>query len=935
MSVTKLDLKSSVCTDSPTGSDLFPFSADPTQVIQNTGIERNGGVAAIYEQQTTFTTAGAPTVIAKDGTVVQVDSSNNVRLNDLVIGNVGTKAVYARGVLPNYLDVAWTADNTVLGISRSGFTLKLDEYDPFNATITHTRTITFGSFGVSTAIQGISFVRYVDMHYADNQEFLVSPGIGYRSTFLQESGTTIATLGTGIYANFAHRFASGTTSYVWGLQAPPSAVVSRWATGTIAGGGASLSGASGAIGNYLIIDRFVGTQYSRAILTYPLQPISSSTIAAGMSYFGYTAAGTFVSSWTANGISIGTTTTTATLSNAISGFGYSECSYQLSTALSSMTSYFVPVPAFANTTNGYYGTLTSAGTTIPPARNAYGKLSGMYGNETFLVQWRSCFVSGVGAFLSAAEIPTSGTNIDDNLGVPITALGEWDDTYSPHIVDDNSTYSRIIYRYNGQFFFVDIRIGNHTINSLGDNSFLVNTLSPISCINMTIKQLTTGPNDYNGRVSWYGLGATQTTSKYAGVIQGSNINSIDPGDIVTSVVPSSIIGSPQVIIYGLPFGINLPSFIDRTPSDFGVNIFYNDLYAGTVLSGVGYSIAGLPTVYDIAYISSLSDEGYVPDTRIPFPQGYTISNRTVQTGVETFLLGVGVIGSADIDYDYAGYETGNDLTGTFQSFVLYGQTYLFDGNSIWLATFNGSLFNGRGNAPIAPATGMSLIAVSPIEAYFLSSFDNSIYVFNGGRALQKMKRLNDEETISNGVYNVRDNTLLLNATNHFIWIRDGIVTVNAKKANQTSISLYDTQNGIQIANNTIKWLYSYSSLSSSTVVPLTWQSAYHALQANETSELINWIVTVYSPDGRIFAPLTLTCHSFDQEKYNKQAAQSITINPGDWDGLGFYRARIQPQNRKALASSLQIDTTKHLVITDVSVEYSDQGKAAIAPARSK
>jgi hypothetical protein len=225
--------------------------------------------------------------------------------------------------------------------------------------------------------------------------------------------------------------------------------------------------------------------------------------------------------------------------------------------------------------------------------------------------------------------------------------------------------------------------------------------------------------------------------------------------------------------------------------------------------------------------------------------------------------------------------------------------------------------------------------VSPTEVYFLSSFDNSLYVFNGGRALQKMKRLNDVDTISNGVFNVRDNTLVLNGSNHFIWIRDGVATYNAKKANQTGITLYDTQNGVQIANNTIKWIYSFASLSSSTVVPLTWQSAYHALQANETSELVNWIVTVYSPDGRIQIPLTLTCHSFDQEKYNKQAPQTITINPGDWDGLGFFRARIQPQNRKALASSIQIDTTKHLVITDVSVEYGDQGKAAIAPARSK
>jgi len=38
---TTIDLKSSLCVDNPTGSDSYPFSADPTQVNQNTGIERN------------------------------------------------------------------------------------------------------------------------------------------------------------------------------------------------------------------------------------------------------------------------------------------------------------------------------------------------------------------------------------------------------------------------------------------------------------------------------------------------------------------------------------------------------------------------------------------------------------------------------------------------------------------------------------------------------------------------------------------------------------------------------------------------------------------------------------------------------------------------------------------------------------------------------
>jgi hypothetical protein len=232
--------------------------------------------------------------------------------------------------------------------------------------------------------------------------------------------------------------------------------------------------------------------------------------------------------------------------------------------------------------------------------------------------------------------------------------------------------------------------------------------------------------------------------------------------------------------------------------------------------------------------------------------------------------------------------------------------------------------------------------------YFLSSFDNSLYAFSGGRSLMKIKRLNDVDTIVNGVYNVRDDTLLLNGTNHFIWIRggepesqvaamnqsfSGIVTYNAKLASQTGISLYDTQNGIVIANNTTDWIYSYQALAGSTVVPLTWQSGYHALKGNELSAATNWVIVLYSPAGPVSASVTLTSHTFDQDRYHKQA-ETIQVNPQDWDALGFVRVRSQPQAVKVLASSIQLDTTSYLTITGVSIEFADEGQAGISAARS-
>lgn len=224
--------------------------------------------------------------------------------------------------------------------------------------------------------------------------------------------------------------------------------------------------------------------------------------------------------------------------------------------------------------------------------------------------------------------------------------------------------------------------------------------------------------------------------------------------------------------------------------------------------------------------------------------------------------------------------------------------------------------------------------------YLLSAFDNSIYTFDGGRALNKFYRMNDVrnssdvvEAITDGVFNVKDNTLLLQTASTFVWIRDGIVTQNDKKAAQTGITLFDTTDGIVICNNTKKWIYSYLALSSSTVQTLNWQSAYHGLLNNTLGEVTAWVITLHSPGGKISATVTLYSYSFDQEQYYTQS-EPISLTPSDWNDLYFTRIRIQPTQQQALAHSVRINTTSKVVITDVSAEYTEDAQATIAASRS-
>ena len=188
---TTIDLKSSLCTDNPTGSDVYPFTADPTQVVQNTGMERAGGITSIYEQETTFATAGLQSLITKRGDLLQVDASHNIRINDTSIGNVGPYAVYQRGQIPRLPDAAYTADGTIIGIVRIGSAIRVDEYNPATGAVINTRSTTFSM--PSITITNVVLIKYIGMHFVDSLQFVISNS--QQSYLLTESGTSVSLIG--------------------------------------------------------------------------------------------------------------------------------------------------------------------------------------------------------------------------------------------------------------------------------------------------------------------------------------------------------------------------------------------------------------------------------------------------------------------------------------------------------------------------------------------------------------------------------------------------------------------------------------------------------------------------------------------------------------------------------------------------------------------
>jgi len=1204
---TRLRLPSSLCTDTPTGADLYPFDSEEAKHLQNTGMERNGGILPIYEKETTFATAGLHSLYTKSGDLLQVDAAHNVRINDTVIGNVGTYAVTNRNALFGYSDAAWTATNTIIGIVKVGSAIRVDEINPATMAVLHSRSTTFVMPGV--AILNVVLVKYVGMAYGDSLQFILSNnGVSY---ILNETGATVAMLGgqtwtsrtsasariwrsvcwspaLGLFCAVANdglvaqqimtspdgiTWTSRTsasarewtsicwspelslfcavaelgaaagqvmtspdgivwtsqtsanariwTSVCWSpalglfcavandglvaqqimtspdgvvwtsqtsasaqqwrsvcwspelslfcavaadgavgvqLMTSPDGVVwtsqtsasaqqwrsvcwspslglfcavagdgavgvqvmtspdgivwtSRTSTSAqtwasvcwspelglfcaVAGDGAvgvqlmtspdgvvwsSQTSASaqvwtsvcwspalriycavasdGAVGvqvmttanvvtaanfgwkfeanrylvgnngagsfaigdvattmtaiadaTWAVVDRFAGTAFSRAILTFPVKK-NAANLLTGIGEVGHNQAGVYSAIPTYYGVPLGAVTVTFTKN--ISGPGYTEATFTRSDTGTNIYYYLAPIMSHAP--GLWYDYAQSQTHTLCAG---YGRLTDFVGNALGATcSLRVVLVGEQPALLSAGVLSSGNTLPTDCLGVPLTNVGEFDEYFVPHVVDNGSSRLNCIYRYNGTLFFFTIQSGaTNTLRRVSDNIYLANSLSPVNCIDVKRRILTLGANDYNGRILFRSAAAILGASaKAVGIMQGQHVNSIDTGDkLITQTFSTST---------NLVPAIELPTFVDRAVPDFGVNIYLADIYSTTYRS-----------VNVMAAMGDLADTLYVQDTRIPFAIGYLFVEDVMQTEVETIFTGVAAIGSTDVEYDYLCYELGNQLAGQFEAFRLFGQTYLFDGASIYLTTFSGAAYTGKG-APVAPAAGMVLVASSPTVVYFLSAFDNSIYTFDGGRALSKFTRMNDEAVISQGAFSTRDNTLVLESTTDLLWVRDGVVTRNAKKTTQTGLELYDTADGLVIANNTMSWQYTYDALSGSTIVPLVWQSGYFGLTGNVQGALAAFIITLYSAT-RAAASFMVTIDTFDVERELHQETP-FKVKPADWTPLGFYRLRVVPKQLLSLGVSIGLKTPDRLVINDVVAEFAPDAVALPAAARSK
>ena len=222
---------------------------------------------------------------------------------------------------------------------------------------------------------------------------------------------------------------------------------------------------------------------------------------------------------------------------------------------------------------------------------------------------------------------------------------------------------------------------------------------------------------------------------------------------------STLLGSTTITTPG----ISLAYSAGRT--DYGIDTYINNAYSFTTLSNRSTGTAQLVYNGGGLLVNAPLYTGSSATTLLPVALGQTYpSINTTTSGAYTYFLYPG----------FEGYLFGNQVALSYSTFVINGQTYLFNGQNIYLADINSQTNVLNSQVFICSAVGLSLLAVSPTTAYFLSTFDNSIFTFMGGRSVDKMKRMLGLPNINQGIFNSRDNTLLLDAVGNFIYQRDGV-----------------------------------------------------------------------------------------------------------------------------------------------------------------
>lgn len=361
------------------------------------------------------------------------------------------------------------------------------------------------------------------------------------------------------------------------------------------------------------------------------------------------------------------------------------------------------------------------------------------------------------------------------------------------------------------------------------------------------------------------------------------------------------------------------AFVQESESTFAKTIqFYHvntktaiDIFVNAVYKTTSSYVQGGAVISTARYFFDESaGTAYVSkgDTQeLPIPAYANITDNGVQLLKDSALR---------LD-NYSGYYAANALGFSATLFRLFGNDYAFDETWIYAIPVNGGIISLVDR--LALANGLTFLCQSPSVAYFTSSFDSSLYGFDGGREVQKLLVLSGinttEITITTGVFNVATNTLWLSMGTNWYQMCDGqmlkadILTADfpyVSNCDRNAIFSSDTNAHykiIQFGNR----VYYGSDLAYliDTTQPLVLGTQFYSYEDNSSMEVIR--IILYFEMDETYAPFTIATE-FTVLTPDARVVESrtITITAADIYSPGLYYCSYIPGQQYGVAAKLQI-----------------------------
>jgi hypothetical protein len=390
-----------------------------------------------------------------------------------------------------------------------------------------------------------------------------------------------------------------------------------------------------------------------------------------------------------------------------------------------------------------------------------------------------------------------------------------------------------------------------------------------------------------------------------------------------------------------------PSVLGGTAIIGYVSLINGDIFARSLLDvyfNSGYAFTGIAEVvnggkigvpYSPELRQSISSVVPVSDLQVLDEEGRTIT-RAAQ---------------------YNGFYPENVILGNYSVFKILGQFYLYDNVNIYLVSSNGDIFTS-GIQVISPCPGLRYLCQSPETAFFVSSFDNSLFTFNGGRSLEKVINFANTLPILNGVYSLKEASLYLitegtsgsSSPPECLIVRNGrvsrntmILPLNGEDVRLRATDEYVAQYGNPLdATPSFGWgaigIYTFifdpeEYFSTTNMMErsesLLWETPIYTAGLNNWLKVYKWIFDLDTTDLTQDETITFKIRTWDMDGVLSESTKTLSVQ----HGRPQYKAIVDVNIDSVSQVALQFSVGKRLLVKNSFMVYTIQGQMQVSLAQ--